>query len=71
MIELQAVAVTDGARTVLSGIDCSIAAGERVALIGPNGAGKSTLLRVITGLIEPSRGRVTLDGRALGSLDRA
>ena len=71
MIELIDVAVTYGGRTVLSGIDLSIASGERVALIGPNGAGKSTLLRVVTGLVAPSHGEVLVDGDALRTLDRA
>ena len=71
MIELRDVEIDYGGRTVLSGIDLSIAAGERVALIGPNGAGKSTLLRVVTGLVAPSRGLVAIDGDALRSLDRA
>ncbi len=71
MIELDGVAIAYGGRTVLSGIDLSIAAGERVALIGPNGAGKSTLLRAITGLVAPSRGRVMVGGDLLHTLDRA
>ncbi|MGZ8438743.1 MAG: ABC transporter ATP-binding protein [Candidatus Limnocylindrales bacterium] len=71
MIELLDVAVTYGGRTVLSGIDLSIAPGERVALIGPNGAGKSTLLRVVTGLVAPSRGDVLVAGDPLRTLDRA
>ena len=71
MIELDGVAIAYGGRIVLSGIDLSIAAGERVALIGPNGAGKSTLLRAITGLVAPSRGRVMVGGDLLHTLDRA
>lgn len=71
MIELQGIAVSYGGRAVLSGIDLSIGAGERLALIGPNGAGKSTLLRVVTGLVAPSEGRVTVGGEALRTLDRA
>ncbi len=71
MIELHDVAVDYGSRTILSGIELSIAAGERVALIGPNGAGKSTMLRVVTGLVPPSLGHVTVAGDALRSLDRA
>lgn len=71
MIELQGITVSYGGREVLSGIDLSIGAGERVALIGPNGAGKSTLLRVLTGLVLPSEGRVMLGGEGLRTLDRA
>ncbi len=71
MIDLHGIGVAYLERVVLSGIDLSISAGERVALIGPNGAGKSTLLRVVTGLVTPSEGTVTLDEDPLTSLDRA
>jgi iron complex transport system ATP-binding protein len=71
VIELYGVTVSYGQRTVLSGIDLVVGAGERVALVGPNGAGKSTLLRAITGLVTPSAGSVRVDGKPLGSLDRA
>jgi branched-chain amino acid transport system ATP-binding protein len=43
-------------------------AGEAVAVIGPNGAGKTTLLRVISKLIEPSRGTLDFDGQSLARL---
>jgi polar amino acid transport system ATP-binding protein len=55
---------------VLDGIDLSIARGEIVSLIGPSGSGKSTLLRVITGLLRPERGDVTLAGEAINYSDR-
>jgi molybdopterin-binding protein len=45
-----------------------VAAGETVALLGPNGAGKSTVLGVIAGLVTPSTGRVSLDGRDLAGV---
>jgi branched-chain amino acid transport system ATP-binding protein/neutral amino acid transport system ATP-binding protein len=50
---------------VLKGVDLRVEAGEIVGIIGPNGAGKSTLLKTIAGLLTPSRGRITLDGRAI------
>jgi NitT/TauT family transport system ATP-binding protein len=45
-------------------IDLRVAPGELVALLGPSGCGKSTLLRVLSGLIQPTRGSVSLVGTA-------
>ena len=39
--------------------------GQRTALVGPSGCGKSTLSRVLSGYLEPSEGRVLLDGKPL------
>jgi ABC-type branched-subunit amino acid transport system ATPase component len=49
--------------SVLQGISLSIAAGSITGLIGPNGAGKSTFFNVISGLLRPDQGRVSLGGR--------
>ena len=54
--------------TALTAIDLSIDSGEFVSLIGPSGCGKSTLLRIVAGLIQPSAGTVTVNGK---SADRA
>jgi iron complex transport system ATP-binding protein len=59
-----------GARTVLLGIDMTVAAGEVVSLVGPNGAGKSTLLRCLNGVLRPLRGAIALDGRDIRSYPR-
>ncbi|HUB06161.1 MAG TPA: ATP-binding cassette domain-containing protein, partial [Myxococcales bacterium] len=47
---------------ILRGVDLQLHAGEAVVLMGRNGAGKSTLLRHAGGLMEPTRGRVELEG---------
>lgn len=57
----------DGTRA-LAGVTLDIRAGDYVAIVGQNGAGKTTLVRSFLGLLEPSAGVVTLDGRRLQSL---
>jgi ATP-binding cassette, subfamily B, bacterial CvaB/MchF/RaxB len=52
----------DGEPDVLEGINLTIAAGESVAITSPSGCGKSTLLKILAGLIQPTQGRVCLDG---------
>lgn len=58
LVAAESVAVSFGARQVLSRVDVAVAPGEIVTLIGPNGAGKTTLVRVVLGLLKPDRGRV-------------
>ncbi|MHB8509953.1 MAG: ABC transporter ATP-binding protein [Candidatus Dormibacteria bacterium] len=48
---------------VLDGVDLDIPEGQSIAIVGRNGAGKSTLLKVVSGLIPPDRGEVTVRGR--------
>ncbi|TNF25771.1 MAG: ABC transporter ATP-binding protein [Deltaproteobacteria bacterium] len=57
-----------GGRSVLDGVDLTVAPGRVTALLGPNGAGKSTLFRVLAGLETPAAGEVTLGGRALARI---
>lgn len=57
-------------RAVVHNLSLRLEAGDSVAVIGPNGAGKSTLLKVLSGLLRPRQGQVTLDGRCLSDVPR-
>jgi ABC-type branched-subunit amino acid transport system ATPase component/predicted MFS family arabinose efflux permease len=57
--------VSYGNVQVLFDVDFEVGEGEIVALLGTNGAGKSTFLRTISGVLDPDRGAVILDGRDL------
>jgi ABC-2 type transport system ATP-binding protein len=55
-----------GTKTVLDGIDLDIAAGSVFALLGPNGAGKTTIVHILSTLVAPDAGTVTVAGHDLG-----
>jgi iron complex transport system ATP-binding protein len=69
-IALNDVCAGYGERSVLRDVNLTVRTGEWVGIVGPNGAGKSTLLRLITGILRPSRGQVTVAGTDLASLPR-
>lgn len=48
--------------TALDHVSLNIAGGERVGILGPNGAGKTTLVKLLSGLLHPSGGRLTVEG---------
>jgi ATP-binding cassette subfamily B protein len=54
---------------VLHGVDLLLPAGATVAVIGDNGAGKTTLVKLLTGMYEPTGGRITIDGVDLATVD--
>src|SRR3954463_10516135 len=51
-----------GESLVLKHVSLDIEQGTTVGLIGPNGGGKTTLVRLLLGLLEPTRGTITIDG---------
>ncbi|MFD5539492.1 ABC transporter ATP-binding protein [Streptomyces sp. NPDC127079] len=59
-----------GDKVVVDGVTLTLGHGETVGLLGPNGSGKSTLLRLLAGVLAPTVGVVTLDGRPLADLGR-
>ena len=67
LIQLKDIRLTFGGTPLLSGVELSVSAGERVCLIGRNGSGKSTLLKILSRITRPSKGQVEIYGR-VGSL---
>jgi ATP-binding cassette subfamily B protein len=56
-------------RSVLRDLDLEFPAGTSTAIVGLNGAGKTTLVKLLSGLYEPTAGRITVDGTPLSEVD--
>ena len=54
-------------RTVVDHVSLGLRAGEAVGLLGPNGAGKTTCFYMVTGLVQPDEGTVSIDGNDVSS----
>jgi iron complex transport system ATP-binding protein len=67
VLSCRALGVAIEGHPILDDVDLDIRGGELVVLVGPNGAGKTTLLGVLSGDVDPTAGRVTLDDRPLAS----
>ena len=65
---LRGVGKTLGGRSIVDGLDLTVAKGELVCLLGPSGCGKTTTLRMVAGFVEPDRGEILIDGRAVTAL---
>jgi len=57
-------------KQVLAGVDLKINDGETMVVLGKSGVGKSVLLRLILRLMDPDRGRITIDNKIIGTLQR-
>ena len=63
MLEAHGLTKRYGAFLALDHVDFQVRRGEILGYLGPNGSGKSTTVNTVVGLLEPSEGSVTLDGR--------
>jgi ATP-binding cassette subfamily C protein len=61
-LERVSFAYDDTARDALHDVSLTLGRGESLGVVGPTGCGKTTLVDVVVGLLEPSAGRVTVDG---------
>jgi iron complex transport system ATP-binding protein len=68
MVELHGVRYVAGGATILDGVSAAFRPRAFNVVLGPNGAGKSTLLKAATGLLRPTSGAVTYDGRDVAAI---
>ena len=64
ILQVNNLNVSYGAIQAIKGMDFYVGEGEMVALIGANGAGKTTTLKTLAGLLTPTAGQITFDGKA-------
>ena len=69
-IALEDVSLAFGEKTVLKNVSFAVPAGTKTAIIGPTAAGKTQLLHLLIGLLKPSSGVVTYDGKPIDSYDK-
>ena len=68
-IKINDLKKTFGSIQALNGVNLEIKEGEIFGILGPNGAGKTTLVRVLSTLLRPSSGEVSIAGFSLPSED--
>lgn len=69
LVELNNLGFRYGDEWVFRGVNARIAPGSFTVIMGPNGSGKSTLAQLIAGILEPSEGEISINGRPLSKLD--
>jgi branched-chain amino acid transport system ATP-binding protein len=68
VLSCEGLVKTFGGITATNDVTMDLRRGARHALIGPNGAGKTTLVNLLTGVLEPTAGRIVLEGRDISRL---
>lgn len=69
MLQISGIDVGYGDVQVLTGVSFEVNEGEIVTIVGANGAGKSTIIRTISGLLVPTRGEITFEGKTISRLE--
>ncbi|XHS78379.1 ABC transporter ATP-binding protein [Burkholderiaceae bacterium UC74_6] len=69
MLTIKNLSAGYGKVQVLHGIDIEVPKGKVVTLIGSNGAGKTTTMRAVSGMIKPTSGEITLNGKRIDGLE--
>ncbi|QOL25845.1 peptidase domain-containing ABC transporter [Thalassotalea sp. LPB0316] len=59
---------SDDQPTILENINLTLSVGDSIAITGPSGAGKTTLMKIMLGLLQPSSGKVLLDGKDINHI---
>ncbi len=67
-LEVQGLTKRYGRVAAVDGVDLSVERGEFLSLLGPSGCGKSTTLLAIAGFVEPTAGRIAIDGRDMATV---
>jgi zinc/manganese transport system ATP-binding protein len=62
VVAVDDLALRFGDRTLFEGLSFALERGELLAVLGPNGTGKTSLIRILLGLLEPSAGRIEIEG---------
>jgi branched-chain amino acid transport system ATP-binding protein len=69
VLKVDGISVSYGGTPALFDVSLEVNQGEIVSIVGSNGAGKSTILRTISGLLRPSSGSITFEGKAIHQLE--
>ena len=68
MLNVENLSIEFGGLKAVSGLDLTVDAGEIVGLIGPNGAGKTTVFNMLTGVYNPTEGKISYLGETINGL---